>query len=68
MKLNIQFKILVLNLFVVVLCSAIIITFPLHLVSFIFQRKNKLLQFLEKNIFKTLFQINNLKIQHNHGK
>lgn len=68
MKLNIQFKILLLNLFVVMLCIAIVVSVPLHLICFLFKRKNRLLQFLENKLFKTLFQINDLKIQQNHGK
>ena len=68
MKLKNQFKILLLNLFVVVLCIAIVVSVPLHLISFIFQIKNKLLKFLENNLFKTLFQINDLRIKQNNGK
>lgn len=68
MKLNIQFKILLLNLFVVVLCIAIVVSVPLHLIYFLFKRKNRLLKFLENKLFKTLFEINDLKIQHNNGK
>jgi hypothetical protein len=63
MKLNIPFKILLLNLFVVMLCIAIVVSVPLHLIYFLFKRKNRLLQFLENKLFKTLFQINDLKIQ-----
>lgn len=68
MKLKNQFKILLLNLFVVVQCIAIVVSVPLHLICFLTKSKNRLLQFLENNLFKTLFQINDLKIQHNNGK
>lgn len=68
MKLKNQFKILLLNLFVVVLCMAILVSVPLHLICFLFKIKNRLLQFLENKFFKTLFQINDLKIQHTNGK
>lgn len=68
MKLINQFKILLLNLFVVVLCLSILVSVPLHLISFMFKSKNRLLQFLENKFFKTLFQINDLKIQQSHGK
>jgi hypothetical protein len=68
MKLNIKFKILLLNLFVVVLCIAIVVSVPLHLIYFLFKRKNRFFKFLENLLFKTLFEINDLKIQHNHGK
>ena len=68
MKLKNQFKILLLNLFVVVLCIAIVVSVPLHLICFLIKSKNRLLQFLENKFFKTLFQINDLKIQQSHGK
>lgn len=68
MKLKNQFKILLLNLFVVVLCLAILVSVPLHLICFMFKSKNRLLQFLENKFFKTLFQINDLKIQYTNGK
>lgn len=62
MKFINRLKIVQYNLFAVVVCFAIILTAPLQFLDFIILGKNRILQFLESHVFKTLFKINDLKV------
>lgn len=62
MKFKNRLKIVRYNLFAVALCFAIILTAPLQFLDFIILGKNRILQFLESHVFKTLFKINDLKV------
>ena len=62
MKFINRLKIVRYNLFAVVVCFTIILTAPLQFLDFIILGKNRILQFLESHVFKTLFKINDLKV------
>ena len=62
MKFINRFKIIRYNLFAVALCFTIIMTAPFQFLEFIILGKNRILKFLESQVFKTLFKINDLKV------
>ena len=62
MKFINRLKIVRYNLFAVAVCLAIILTAPLQFLDFIILGKNRILKFLESHVFKTLFKINDLKV------
>lgn len=62
MKFIDRIKLIRYNLFAVLVCFAIIITAPLQFSDFIVTGKNRILKFLESHVFRTLFKINDLKV------
>ena len=62
MKFINRLKIVRYNFFAVAVCFAIILTAPLQFLDFIILGKNRILKFLESHVFKTLFKINDLKV------
>lgn len=62
MKFIDRLKIIHYNLFAVIICFAIILTAPLQFLDFIATGKNRILKFLESKVFRTLFKINDLKM------
>jgi hypothetical protein len=65
MKFIDRLKIIRYNLSAVVICFAIILTAPLQFLDFIISGKNRILKFLESYVFRTLFKINDLKVNAN---
>jgi hypothetical protein len=61
MKLKNRLKILIYNAYVVLLCVAIVVSFPLQLVLLLIKGKNRILKYLEDKIFRTLFSVNDLR-------
>lgn len=61
MKLKNRLKILIYNAYVVLLCIAIVVSFPLQLVLLLIKGKNRILRYLEDKIFRTLFSVNDLR-------
>ena len=61
MKVKNRFKIVTLNVLVLVICFTIMITTPLQFLDFIFKGKNRILKYFEDKIFRILFRINDLK-------
>lgn len=61
MKLKNRLKILMYNAYVVLLCIAIVVSFPLQLVLLLIKGKNRILRYLEDKIFRTLFSVNDLR-------
>lgn len=61
MKVKNRFKIVYLNVLVLVICFAIIITAPLQFFDFIFKGKNRILKYLEDKVFRILFRINDFR-------
>ena len=62
MKFINRLKIVRYNLFAVSICFAIILTAPLQFLDFIILGKNRILKFLESQVFRALFKINDLKV------
>lgn len=61
MKLKNRLKILMYNAYVVLLCIAIVVSFPLQLILLLIKGKNRILRYLEDKIFRTLFSVNDLR-------
>lgn len=61
MKLNIRLQILLCNIYVLLLCIAIVFVVPLQFVVFLFKGRKKVVRPLEDKVFKTLFHINDLR-------
>lgn len=61
MKLNIRLQILLCNIYVLLLCIAIVFIVPLQFVVFLFKGRKKVVRPLEDKVFKTLFYINDLR-------
>lgn len=61
MKLKNRLKILIYNAYVVLLCVAIVVSFPLQLALLLIKGKNRILKYLEDKIFRTLFSVNDLR-------
>ena len=62
MKFINRLKIVRYNLFAVAVYFTIIMTAPFQFLDFIILGKNRILKFLESHVFKTLFKINDLKV------
>lgn len=58
-----RLKIVRYYLFAILVCFAIILTAPMQFLDFIILGKNRILKFLEPNVFRTLFKINDLKVK-----
>lgn len=61
MKLNIRLQILLCNIYVLLLCIAIVFVVPLQFVVSLFKGSKKVVSPLEDKVFKTLFHINDLR-------